>query len=165
MTQVTSRYQQDICILQSWLKKCSCMLQQDSWYIHNPLVQARSLRMFEEWVKQPGLILGIWVGGLECVLPCEESQRTYDARPSNTFQRQWARFTILYRKFAKCCYNIQMGWSLNEHIWWVSSSRLPSEDISGQQSTSVSQSAARDWLAPKTSTPTTLHCAKCTSLL
>lgn len=58
-----------------------------------------------------------------------------------------------------------MGFSLNEHIWRASPPKLLSEDVSGQQSTSVTQSAARDWLAPKTSTPTTSHCAKCTILL
>lgn len=42
-----------------------------------------------------------------------------------------------------------MGLSLNEHIWWLFSPRLLSEHISGQQYTNVTQSAARDWLAPK----------------
>lgn len=106
----------------------------------------------------------IEVGGTGCGLSWEEHQRTCFL-DKQSLSEAVGQSCHLVEEVCQMLSYIQMGLSLNEHIWWASPPRLLSEDVSGQQSTSVTQSAAIDCLAPKTSTPTLPHCAKCAVLL
>lgn len=137
MRHVTTRSQWNMAILHSWLRK-----KKKKPYVVKGLTAHPGQKLDNVWGAGKARrtpLQGVRLEGLAWCLSSEEHQRTYVSWTSSSSQRQWARLAIQERKFAKCCHNIQVGLSLNEHIWWASPPRLLSEDVSGQQSTSVTQ--------------------------